>query len=363
MFSCDIKTGEILAELPTRPSGDVTRALMTTTTASFSLPIADPACPRDWLGYTAPWRVVFVLASDDGRIWWAGIPTARTFNAASEKVEISASSLEAYLGRRYVPARRFDRTDQADIAAWLVSSTLDAGIPIEIDAPATGVLRDREYTTDEAGTVLQRLTDLSGVIDGPEWWIETAWATPGERSRIKHVFHVGYPRIGVAATRPQAVFEIPGGLLDLKLEERWGESEAATLVVVSGEGEGETKPISSDHVALKQEWAGYPRLEVRQQAQNVTEMATLEAKAEKTLARLSTGTRVLSLSQALDASPRLGVDWDMGDDVRIIANTPALTLDEVLRLVGWSVDPEGTKVTPIVASLSEPSEDKGIENR
>lgn len=357
-LACDIKTGATLAELPLQVS-ELERALMTVSTASFSLPIADPACPPGWRELVSPWRTIIVAADDSGTIWWAGIPQTLTCKATSAVIEIEAATIESYLARRYVPARRFDQADQcSEIAAWLVASTVDAGIPIDIDAPASGILRDRSYTDDETGTVLQRLTDLAGVIDGPEWWIETTWATPGSQAGIRHVFHTGYPRIGVASDRPQAVFEMPGGLLDLTYEDRWGEGEAATFVQVAGEGEGETKPISTPHVALSQEWGGYPRLELSQSAQNVTELATLEAKAEKTLARLSHGTQVLTLEQKLDAHPRVGIDWAMGDDVRVLVETDSLRLDTRLRLVGWKLAGAMTTVSPIVAHMTEKQEEE-----
>lgn len=349
-LSCDIKTGAILSELPLQLSGEIMRAMMTPTTASLSLPVTDPACPENWDELTAPWRVCLALLDEDGHVWWAGIPVARTMSAPAPVVEISCGSLETYLGRRVVPPRRFDRADQcSDIAAWLVASTLDAGIPMELDTPTSGVLRDRDYTADEAGTVLQRLTDLSEVINGPEWWIETR-LTGGDGRKLTHVFHTGYPRLGVTSNNPRAIFELPGSLLEVKAEERWGENEAATYVIVEGEGEGETKPRSNPHVALDQEWAGYPRLELIQAAQNVTERATLEDKAARTLARLSEGTRVYTLTHKAGEYPRVGVDWDMGDDVRVKVNA-SFRMDEVLRLIGWKINSAATLVTPIVAGL------------
>lgn len=350
-LSCDIKTGRIIGELPLSVQGSLQRAMMTVTDGTFMLPITDAACPPDWEGMTDPWRVVLVVVDDGQRIVWAGIPSQRIRQGSSVQVKISAVSIEGYLDRRYAPTRRFDQVDQCDIAAWLVQSTVDAGIPIEVDCPPSGVLRDREYHDDDSATILKRLEELSEVINGPEWWVETKWADDS-RQAVKHVFHCSYPRIGLSQENPQAAFEMPGGLQEITEEERWGTNDAATFVVTYGEGEGEDKPRSSDHVDVESEWAGYPRLEMRPTAQNTTEKETLEAKSAHALERFRSGTRVMTLKQIADRPPFIGVDWQMGDDVRVVCNTPALTVDQVLRLVGWEIDANGLVVTPIVASIS-----------
>lgn len=355
-LSCDIKTGRVIGELPLEVQGTLQRAMMTVTDGVFMLPITDTACPTGWEGLTAPWRVVIVVIDDAQRIVWAGIPCKRVRQGSSIQVKISAISIEGYLDRRYAPTRRFDQADQCDIAAWLVQSTVDAGIPIEVDCPPSGVLRDREYHDDDSATILRRLEELSEVINGPEWWIETAWQD-NEHKAIKHIFHCAYPRIGLAQRNPQAVFEMPGGLQEITEEERWGTNEAATFIVTYGEGQGEDKPRSSDHVDVESEWAGYPRLEMRPTAQNTIEKETLDAKSARMLEKVRAGTRVLALKQIADRPPFIGVDWQMGDDVRVICNTHALSLDQVLRLVGWEIDSAGLEVTPIVASMGEKKTD------
>ena len=144
-LACDIQTGQIQAELPLACGDSFERAMQTISTAGFKLPIHDPACPRDWEALTAPWRFWVAAVLDDGTICWGGIITGRSRDATSGVVSISCSSPEDYLDRRYTPAKRFDQVDQSDIAAWLVRQAIPDGIPFLIDAPKSGVKRDREY--------------------------------------------------------------------------------------------------------------------------------------------------------------------------------------------------------------------------
>lgn len=350
-LACDIQTGQIQAELPLACGDSFERAMQTISTAGFKLPIHDPACPRDWEALTAPWRFWIVAVLDDGTICWGGIITGRSRDATSGVVSISCSSPEDYLDRRYTPAKRFDQVDQSDIAAWLVRQAIPDGIPFLIDAPKSGVKRDREYNDDDAATLYKRLSDLSGVIGGPEWHIAIEWQDRQKQNAIIPVFKCGTPRIGIATDSPQSVFELPGGLIEATLEERFGESEYATHVMAAGGGEGEDRPLSSPMIDAARENAGYPRVEVRKTFDSVTLKPTLDTHAKGLLAALSGGVQVFTLTQKLDEYPRLGIDWHMGDDVRLVIDTDTLKIDRKIRVVGWSLDPAKELVKPYVAQI------------
>lgn len=94
-----------------------------------------------------------------------------------------------------------------------------------------------------------------------------------------------------------------------------------------------------------------PRLEVRKTLDSVVKKPTLDSHAKQILASLKGGVRVWSLTQLIDAYPRLGVDWGMGDDVRVEVNTQTLRVSQVLRVVGWSIAQNGQLITPHVAQL------------
>lgn len=354
-LSCDIQTGNLLEELPLAVSGSLTKAMATVTTASFDLPVRDPRCPSDWTGLVDPWRVWLVCVDDGGSILWAGIPQNLVAEATSPVVRISAVSPEAYLARRFVPSKKFTQVDQIDIAKWLVERAALYGLPFAYDCPVSGVRRDREYFKDDSATVLKRLEELGNVIGGFEWRIDVRFTA--DRSAVVPVFVTGYPRIGVASAAPQAVFELPGGLTEVTVETRWDDGDAATFVLAKGSGEGEDTPFSAPGIAEEIEAAGIPRLELVKDFSSVKSLSVLNAHAQALLERYRQGTRVLSLKQRLGAYPRPGIDFDLGDDVRVLCDTDTVRIDEKFRCVGWTVDGNLETLTPLVANFGEESND------
>lgn len=357
-LACDIKTGEVLSELPLRPTGDLVTALGTVSSAEFELAISDPRCPEDWRGLIDPWRVYFICVSEEKSgvtgIVWAGIPQATVTTATSEIIKISCVSPEAYLSRRYVSSKTFKQVDQIDIAKWLVSHATENGLDFDFQTSASGVKRDREYFADDTATVLKRLEELAAVQNGFEWYIKVVF-TDAAQTRVRPVFVTGFPRVGVASSRPQAVFELPGGLLEATVENRWGSSDAATLVKAKGSGEGQDTPFSEPMVDVQTEDAGIPRLEMVKTFSSVSTPAVLDAHAVSLLARFSGGTKVLSLKQRGGVYPLLGVDWNLGDDVKVLVDTDSMRVDGRFRVVGWAVSADLETITPYVADFAEDS--------
>lgn len=346
---CDVKTGQVLAELPLKIDSELQRGMQTISSGSFTLPIYDARCPKEWELLTIPMRYWICCVSEDV-IVWAGIIESRHRKTSSGMVGLSCVSPEDYLDRRYVPSKRFDQVDQTEIVKWFISLANTDGLPFVVDGKLSGIRRDREYHEDETASVYQRLSELSNVIGGPEWHITVEWANENY-SAIVPVVRVGAPRIGRASKAPMAVFEMPGGLLDVAFEERYGAREFATHVVAVGGGEGEDRPMSDPIISTNVEIAGWPRCEIRKTFDSVTQKTTLNSHANSLLGSLKNGVGVWSLTQKIDQYPRLGVDWSMGDDVRLIVNTGVLKADTILRVVGWSISSNMQTLTPHVAKI------------
>ncbi len=347
---CDIKTGALLAELPLTISGELQRVMQQINTGSFTLPVNDRRCPNDWEALTVPYRVWVIVCDDENNILWGGIIESRQRSTKDTLIGLACVSPEDYLDRRFVLDKRFDQVDQTDIVKWMIGQVNVMGLPFVVDGEASGIRRDREYHADDAASVYQRLSELSNVINGPEWHVSLEWVDD-KRSAVVPVVHVGAPRIGRASDTPQAVFELPGGLIEASLEERFKVGEFATHVVTLGGGEGEDRPMSSPQMAVAKENAGWPRCEVRKTYDSVVNKPVLDSHAQSLLASLKDGVRVYSLTQLTDAYPRLGVDWSMGDDVLVDIRTQTLTVKQKLRIVGWSISSDGLLITPHVAQI------------
>lgn len=352
-FSADLVTGILREELPLQIAGDLSRLLSNVGTGSLTLSVADPACPPDWEDLTAPWRTLVVVLDDDDAILWAGIPTSRSRDPLSPVVTLPCSTLEAYLGRRYVPTLEYSGRDQTSvIARGLVGVTATKGIGLTYDTPDSYIYRDRSYYWDEGVTVLQRLTELSAVIDGFEWSIDVEWADAAH-TRFAKVFRTGYPYRGRVTSSPNAIFELPGGITAGTYDELWGADTAATHVLAFGDGQGESRGVSAPVIDTAAEAAGMPRLELTRSMSGVTTQSVLDAHAKAFAAETFGGQRIITITARADAPPRFA-EYSLGDSVGIQIATDTVQLDEVWRLVGWYLSAEAGTVKPAIARVRTP---------
>lgn len=349
-LSAALISGEIRAELPLAPVDPLSRYLMDVGDGTLALPIRDPSCPADWIDHTRPWRTLLIAVDERAQIVWAGIPTDRVRDPADPVVQMPCVTVEGYLDRRYVPDLSFVGRDQTRyIARGLVETTNERGIGLEYDTPASGVFRNRDYYDDESATVLQRLQELSAVINGPEWTIDVEWSNEGQ-TRVRKVFRTGHPHLGYVTDRPDAVFELPGGVESAEYTEGWTSDKAATYVVATGDGEGESKVISAPVIDTEREGADWPRLELRRSFSSVTRQATINEHAERTAAEVFGGEHLVALTHRAYEPPLFG-EWGLGDSVGLSIHTEVVDLEEVWRVVGWSLSDTDGSIEPYIARV------------
>ena len=352
-LSADLVTGQLREELPLTIEGDLSRLLSNVGAGTLSLSVLDPACPPDWEALTAPWRVMLVVVDDDDEIVWAGIPSSRSRDPLSPVVTLPCVTLEGYLARRYVPSLTWSGKDQTSvIARGLVDVATPFGIGLTFDTPASFTFRDRSYFWDEGVTVLQRLTELAAVIDGFEWTIDVEW-TDATHTRFAKVFRTGYPYLGRVTSSPNAVFELPGGIVGGTYDERWGADDAATHVRATGDGQGESRTRSAAVIDTVAEASGMPRLELVRTMSGVTTQSVLDAHANAFAAESFGGQHMITISARADAPPRFS-EYSLGDSVRIQVDTDSVQLDEVWRVVGWYLTPGSDTVKPAIARIRTP---------
>lgn len=359
-LSAGLVTGEVYEELPLRIGDKLSRFMMDVGSGSVDLPIRDTACPPDWIDHTTPWRVLFVAVDERARVIWAGIPTRRIRNPLTHVVQMPCVTVEGYLRQRHVPNMSFSNADQTgDITRALAGIAGDAhGVGLEFDTPFSGVNRDRDYHADEGGTVLARLQELSQVIDGFEWTIDVNWAD-GSQTAFTKTFRTGYPHLGRVTNAPDPVFEMPGGLVSFTFEESWNDDDAGTHVIATGDGEGESKTISTPVIDTVREGAGWPRLEVRRSFSSVTRQDTINSHAQSVAAETFGGTELITLESRTDAAPEFG-EWGLGDSVRIEIDTDELRMEQIMRVVGWNLSHAEGTVEPVVARIRTPMDEDWI---
>lgn len=361
-YGCDLVTGQIVERLPDLVASGPLRSLLGAySSASLRLPIplgGHGAPPLGWLGATQPGRSM-IVAVLGGQPVWAGIVLTRS--AGTEAVAtLACMSIEGYLDRRFVGDHTWTAQDEVSvIAAGLLADADTEGIGLLVDADATGTLRDRAYLDQDDKTIYSALRELMGVDGGPEWTVRLAWADEQRRAITKTVLvrsRIGYVSIAATPTRPtgstNAVFSsIGASSARYDYDEDWTSSSGATQVVATSTGSGTSRPQSSPARAEDLLASGWPRWERRfTPSTSISDIGTLDAHAAAALALMRGGARTLTLTAVADATPRLGVDWWLGDDVgyKLTGHRHPTGLTGFARAVGWELDPAAGTVSPIL---------------
>lgn len=315
-----------------------------------------------WDAATLPGRTMLVALTDNERPVWGGMVLRRRSDEGPV-VGCDVVTTEAYFDRRYVTDRTYENTDQGLIVSGVLADVTGSnGITLTVDAPATGLVRDRSYFDDEDKTVLSVLQELSGVIDGPEFTVDLDWADT-TRTVLRRTVRVRN-RLGVASMLPEAVFEMPGAVTGFAFTEDYSSDQGATDVMAYSSGEGEARPESRHYEATDLLAGGWPRFEHRfTPSTSIKNTGVLDAHAAGRLAEMREGLAELTLEAHLDTAPRVGYEFNLGDDVAVALTAPRFPAftdadgaeqpgySTVMRCVGWTVDIAGSLLVPTLRSL------------
>ncbi|SCL31914.1 Phosphodiesterase/alkaline phosphatase D [Micromonospora nigra] len=351
-LGCDLVTGQVIAELPD-VTGRVSRVLgaYTTTSLSIPIPVGGPAAIGAVAVEATQPGVTMVVAVVNDVPEWAGAVISRR-GGTDGRLDLSCATLEAYLDRRYVGAHEWIQEDEAVIAAGLIADAQVDGIGLAVDAPLTGVLRDRTYTSDADATVYSRLRELMAVEGGPEWTIDLDWVD-STRTAVSKILRLR-TRIGAEASKPPVWTSgwSSQGASDARytLVEDYSDRRGANHVIATSSGEGDARPESTPAVDIL---AGWPRYEYRYTpSTSITDTDTLDAHAVAELALRRDGALTWQIDARWDAYPRLGVDWRLGDDVgwELRGHRHPDGTTGSGRVIGWELDMQAGRVRPVLWS-------------
>lgn len=347
-LGCDLVTGRQIAELPDM-SGAVSRVLGASTSSLLELPI--PLAGPGALGTTAFQATepgtAMIVAVVNGVPTWAGIVLTRE-GGTDATLRIGCVSLEGYLDRRYVRDHTWTQRDASSvIAAGLIADANQNGIGLEVDAPASGVVMDRTYLDQDDATVYRRLGELMRVENGPEWTIDLDWADDTHQV-VRKIIRVR-SRIGAASTSPNAVFSTKGSTgTRYVYREDYSDGRGANHIMATSTGEGEDRPQSTPAVNVP---SGWPRYERRfSPSTAITSKSVLDRHATAELARRVWGAKTWQLEARWNASPRLNLDWKLGDDVawELVGHRHPQGVNGVGRVIGWELDMRQGIVKPLL---------------
>lgn len=371
-YLCEVTTGRMIAELPLTQVKATTHLDLGAFSAVLPLTVARQQASaaarfaaarpvlRQILEASSPGKYSVVLDQNGApRGEWIIWQRQRSASAAAESVSLAGTEFGSILGQRLMPqnGRRYTGVDQLEIASDLILSTLRTpavGAITISDPPATssGVLRDRVYDPRDSTSVLQRVRELSDVVDGFEWTIQLAWAASGPM-RIVRTLVLHYPRAGreqpIILDRPG-----PGGppgagnVVSVSMTE--DATRLASRVYAFGAGEGPTKVVGvAESTALTD--LGYPTLDRSVSFLSVNRQQTIDGHAAAGLRDAQSAKLAPTIRIRADRDPLLG-DWQLGDRMLLkVEPSPAWPdgLDGWVRAVGWTFNP-GT--SPELVDLS-----------
>lgn len=351
--SVDLNTGLMIADLRNIVfSGSHKQTIGRPESTSASLPL--DGAPSNWWTATRPLSTAIVCLDDDGQTPLHGWYIDERHTSHLNAIELSLITIEGYLDRRNVGDVTFTGIGQNHIIKNLVESYVKTGakrgIPIRVQIDGTDAkLRTITYADSGDKSVLTALTDLSGLLGGPEWSCE--WENVG--NLITPVIRTA-DRLGAAAPaglKPNAWFNLPGDVTDARLIESFKKDVGANDTMATSSGTGDARPQSTHHTFTTD---NRPTIEHRwTPSTSITVQQTLEDHAERALQAMRRGGVALTITSNRKAALSLNDDWRIGDDVGFDLTSPAWPkgLQGTARVIGWELTEK--EITPIL--LIDPS--------
>lgn len=271
----------------------------------------------------------------------------------NDLLKLTGASLWSLFSRRYVTeTRTYSSVAQETIATDLVDwaqgngsltyggsvgdSQGDLGVTTAVSG--SGPTRDRTYEGFRLKNIAEAIEELSSVIDGFDFDLETRWSD-GPGSTIDRVFTTYYPKRG---RRTETVLELGTNIEAYSLQVNAGAMAIRVFGVGEGEGADMIQATATDAPAL----GVYPLVEDVASHKDVSVQSTLDDHARAVLnARKRPITRPNLLNVRLGAQLQLG-SWVIGDEVTLRIDDGWTSVDSIYRINGWdlTVDQDGKEV-------------------
>jgi hypothetical protein len=287
----------------------------------------------------------------DGVPLWCGMPSA-IVDVSLQTVTVQLTELSGYLGKRALDVTggvRYDQVEQTAIARALAQPVEDIGMTI-VTEPGSGFLRDRSYAFLEGPYRSDLLTNLSQVIQGPEFRAE--YALDNVSARPEATLRIAYPRVG----RPGAEvgFIVPGDAIDPTVTYDGQLMRTRTFAVGDLPEDGDADSDRPVQIVDRPQPL-VPRLDHIDEWPGVIILATLLDRAATNSTLYDTPTLSIAGS-TFETDPVLGT-YGLGDDVFVFVRNglhpDGMVIDG--RLAGLDVDCDSGKVGWTVTVTMPPS--------
>ena len=329
LWACRTTTGQNFGRLDGL-LGSWSRELNGNDQAQATLaPGAVTSSTRDALRALTAGQLMSLVVDWNGVAVWAGPIIARQFTGGV--LTLSAAGLTSILAARKAITQTAPFATQtlaytgvslATIARGLVqvaTALAKPGSALPVVLPATETDTDtthqRTYNGFDLSSVSDLISNLSGVISGPDVDFQPAW-TDGTRTAFQWVMRAGtkaQPQL--SSTIPVAFDATQPGSSVQSIDVTEDYSQLATTQWAKGSGSGTSELMSmAQSTALTA--AGYPALERETDYTTVTTQSELDAHTAGDLATYSTPTVQWQLKVDGSATPALG-SYLLGDTAKV----------------------------------------------
>jgi hypothetical protein len=248
-----------------------------------------------------------------GRPVWCGVPSGiRDEGRAS--VTLTLTELPGYLQKRVLEAAYSPvQVEQTEIGRYLAAPVADVGVRVVTD-PGPGFLRDRAYEMLEGQNRAELLSNLAGVISGPQFRSEYALAGAVPDCALR----IAYPRVGGDSGLGVMV---PGRAADYSAA--WDSDAMRTHTFAVGDlpedaPEGAQKPVAVED----RPQPDLPRLDAVDDWPSTILLSTLRERAAQ-MATANAAPALQLSATARDNLPPLG-SYGVGDTVTVRITSPLL---------------------------------------
>jgi hypothetical protein len=340
---CDLRTDRTIDILPLR---DVTVDDYIGKPGSLSgtVPLPDAAMAARARRIEEGRTAVYLQRGND--LWWGGIIWTSTLQSDDRGVlslGIQAATFESYASRRRIRATfSHSTTDQLAIARslWTRLQTSLAGgdIGVSYGTETSQQYRSVSYRDGDETVYLEAIDALAAQDNGFEHHI-AVYRDPATGARVRRL-RLGSPRIQIGTT--DLVLDRPGTILSYSFPRdatRGGTTARARGASDNTNQAAESRPLySTEKVAQSLIGAGYPRIDLSSDHNDVSSLSVLESLATAELAEATGAVVIPEISIRLDdlVPPAL-----LGRTVRLRITDEWWTegLDARYRIIGVKVSP------------------------
>lgn len=228
--------------------------------------------------------------------------------------QIAGVQLWALLrSRRIRWTTRYSQVDQFQIVRSLVEraqQSTGGDLGIVVDPGSSGRLRDREYAAWDDKPLGEAIEQLSEVIDGFDFRLDTIRVGDGYERRLR----LFYPRAGRDAASTGHVWTWGSNAVAMEWPVNGERTANAIAALGAGEEAAMLRTVVTDTSVLAE---GYPLLEGSLSLKDVSVRSTLEGHARAELANRARPISLPTATVLTDAAPTLG-SYVPGDYARLV---------------------------------------------